>query len=214
MRTRSEKLVSLEAFCDLETGRWREGAWAREEERRQKERSLRTLRRQMKECHRCPGLNVPGVTDAVVPWGDCTSPILLVGQSAHLDGIRTDVPFIMGSGLFVDAALRIVGLSRCQVMWTNCVLCHPEKNRPSTSSEKRNCLPFLRQAIEVVKPELLVGLGNDAKESIQTIQEAVGEKLAPRTFFCKHPAALMRGASPDEVVNWIVKLAEQMEKVL
>lgn len=212
--TRSEILLRLAERMCLESGLWMPGAWMREEERRVKERKLRSIRCDMRECHKCEGMNRAGVTDVVCPWGDPTSPICFVGQSAHWDGIKTDVPFIMGSGLYVDAALWCVGLTRVQAYWCNAVACHPEKNRPSTSKEKAACLPYLQRTLEAVQPELVVALGNDAKESVVAIEESTGEHVAPRRFFCRHPAALMRGASPDECVNWVAKLAEQLSKVL
>jgi len=212
MKTRAELLVRLESVCNLETGGWLVGVWCREEERKVKERALRVQRRQMRECHKCMGMNCRGVTDCVPPWGDSTSPIMLVGQSAHLDGIRTDVPFILGSGLFIDAALGLLSRTRCEVFFANSLACHPERNRPTKPQERLNCREWLRRTIEIVRPKLLVGLGNDAKESVQEIQAESEQVVADRVFYCRHPAALMRSASPDEIVNWIIKLADVMQR--
>jgi len=207
-------LVKLSEFCDLETGRWLPDAWTIEEERRNRERELKFLRQEIRSCRSCPGMNEPGVTEAVCGWGDCCSQVMIVGQSAHRDGMMTDVPFILGSGLYVDAALRTIGRSRVELFWTNAVHCHPERNRPSTTGEKGNCQHYLGDEIALVQPTLLVAMGNDAKEAVRSIEQETGERAAPRVFYCKHPAALMRGASPDEVVGWVIKLAAQLAKVL
>ena len=206
-------LMRLSEFCDLETGRWIDGTWTIEEERRNRERELKFLRQEIKSCRSCPGMNEPGVTEAVCGWGDCCSQVMIVGQSAHRDGMMTDVPFILGSGLYVDAALRTIGRSRVELFWTNAVHCHPERNRPSTTGEKHNCMHYLADEIALVQPTLLVAMGNDAKEAIRSIEQETEKRVASRVFYCKHPAALMRGASPDEVVGWVIKLAAQLAKV-
>jgi len=214
MTGKKDILVRLSEYCDLETGKWLDGVWAIEEDRRNRERELKFLRAEIRSCRSCSGLNEPGITEAVCGWGDCCSKVMIVGQSAHRDGMMTDVPFILGSGLYVDAALRAIGRSRVELFWTNAVHCHPERNRPSTSAEKHNCRHYLGDEIALVRPQLLVAMGNDAKEAVRSIEQTIGERAAPRVFYCKHPAALMRGASPDEVVGWIVKLAAQLSKVL
>ena len=167
--SKKEKLCDLQDMMCLETGEWRDGQWGREQTRCYREVCMKRLRAAERACTACEGLNVSGITECCPGWGSTMSRVMFVGQSAHRLAMRCDVPFILESGLYVDAALALSGMRREDCFWTNVVHCHPEKNRASTEQEKENCKTWLKMEVEIVRPKLVVALGRDAKEALDVV---------------------------------------------
>jgi len=204
MQSRKDKLVALSQFVDLETGEVDEDAFLYENTLYKKAILKKVLDRNIRQCGLCEGLNIKRLSEGCPGWGDLNARVFIIGQSLHKPGIISDLPFILGSGYSLDAALRLSGLSRKDVFITNVVHCHPPGNRSSTSDEREACLLFLEREIQIVKPKLVVALGNDAKW-------AVG-KLKVKALCLKHPASFMYGA-PEDRVGWILRLSKEIDKV-
>ena len=214
MKTRAEKLVALREFADLQTGKLNESAFVYENLLYEKAIAARSLNRRIAKCSLCEGLNIRRFTDSTAGWGDLNAKVLFVGQSLHKPGIISGLPFILGSGYLLDAALRLSELLRKDVFITNAVHCHPSGNRASDELEKRNCSGYLLTEINIVKPELVVALGNDAQWAMQHLFSAALQDKS--TFFrllcVKHPASFMYSA-PERRIEWILKLSKEIDKV-
>ena len=210
MRTRAEKLVALRDFANLQTGELNTSAFIYENSLFEKAVKLRSLNRKIDKCGLCGDLNIRRFTDSAPAWGDPTAKVLFVGQSLHKPGIISGLPFILGSGYLLDAALRLSGLLRKDVFITNAVHCHPPGNRASTEEEKTNCLAFLKAELEIVKPKLIVALGNDAQQSMSALQ--IKSTKECRLLCVKHPASFAYSA-PERGIDWILKLSTTIDKV-
>jgi DNA polymerase len=219
LETRRDKLVKLQELMDLEDGTLYTDTFEYENSLYEKAIKLKSLAARIGRCKLCPGLNVKRFTESAPGWGNPCSPILFVGQSLHEPGVCSGLPFIKGCGYCIDAALRLSGLLRKDVFLTNVVHCHPEKNRTSTAKEKKNCRKYLIQELQIIKPKLIVAMGNDAKEAITDILRTTFVGDFPKVLVdakilrVKHPAAFMYG-SPEERQDWIVKLSLEMDKCL
>ena len=211
MSKRSEKLTRLSEFVDLETGDFKSDVFDELELLYTKGRRFHKLAQVIRKCHECPGMNVCRVTEACPGWGNLNADVMIVGQSLHEPGMYSQVPFILGSGLLVDAALSLSGINRQDCFWTNAVLCHPERNRASTEEEKRNCLGYLFTILDIVKPKVVVALGKDAKESVDRCVEEIGCEWKYLRYV--HPASLIYSA-PEAKPNWIVKMSLDLDKIL
>lgn len=210
MKTRAEKLVLLRDFIDLQTGKLDESAFTWENTLYKKAVAIRRINRKIAACSLCDDLNIRRFTDSTPGWGDLNAKVLFVGQSLHKPGIISGLPFILGSGYMLDAALRLSGLLRKDVFITNVVHCHPPGNRASDEDEKKNCLCYLQAEINIVQPELIVALGNDAKWAVQALKIKSTKK---RRLLCvKHPAAFSYSA-PERRAEWVVKLSKEIDKV-
>ena len=212
-KTRAQKLIELQKYMNLETGTINEDVFEWENDLSEKGLKKKVLDEKILKCSMCEGLNIKRLSECCCGWGDLNADIFFVGQSLHKAGMQTGIPFIGGSGYMLDAALRLSGLLRKDVFISNVVKCHPPGNRQSTEEEKRNCLPFLSQELLIVKPELVVALGNDAKAAIEDLSLWANEPVAKKTLCMTHPAKFMY-SEPEARVNWIVKLSLQMDKVL
>lgn len=208
--SRADKLVKLSEFMDLEHGVLDESRFQEEATLLDKGTQFKVLAAKIKRCKKCPGLNVKRLTECVPGWGNLNAQVMFVGQSLHMPGMVSAVPFVGGSGLLIIAALRLSGLNRQDCFWTNVLHGHPENNRTSTEKEKKNCLPFLKKELEIVRPKLVVAMGNDAKEGIDEMR--VLDKW--KVLKLKHPAAILRNGVPEQVSDWIVKLSIEIDRTI
>jgi len=213
MTSRKDKLVALKQFADLETGKIYIDQFDYERTLYEKAIKMKSLAAKIKKCKKCPGLNVKRFTENCPGWGNLNSLIFFIGQSLHEPGVSSGIPFTLGSGYCIDAALRLSGLLRKDVFMSNVVHCHPERNRASMTEEKKNCFKFLWNEIQIVQPSLVVALGNDAKETVNDLLMSYSYNPPPKVIRIKHPASFAYSA-PEERIDWIVKLSLEMDKCL
>ena len=211
MTTRAEKLVALQTFMNLETGQLDEAAFPLENALYAKSILKKSLDRRIRTCKLCPGLNIKKFTESAAGYGDLNAGIFFIGQSLHSPGVTSGVPFIKGSGYCLDAALHLSGLTRKDVFVSNTIHCHPENNRASELSEKKNCEWYLWQEVFIVQPKLIVALGNDAHWAVGRLPSL--HIANTKVIKVRHPASFAYGA-PEERAGWIIKLSLALDKVL
>ena len=110
------------------------------------------------DCRLC-GL-CEGRTNMVLPDGDPSSGVILVGEAPGENEDLQGRPFVGRSGKILDGMLSDAGLSRSQLLITNTVKCRPPGNRDPTKEEMAACRPFLDS--ELSDARLVVGLGKSA----------------------------------------------------
>ena len=134
----------------------------------------------------------------VVPGnGSHNSKIMFIGEAPGSIENETGLPFSGKSGTLLDNLLQQIGLVRQDVFITNLVKCRPPMNRNPSAKEIKSCLNFLLSQITILKPTLIVTLGNVPlsallpKESISKshgkLKHWKGVDLLP--FY--HPAAAL-----------------------
>ena len=101
--------------------------------------------------------------------------VMFIGEAPGRKGAdRTRVPFSGDqSGENFDRFLASIGLSRQRIFITSAALCNPQSesgaNRKPTQKELTNCSDFLRRAIDIVDPSVIVTLGSVALEALKRI---------------------------------------------
>ena len=152
------------------------------------------------ECTRCP--LAAGRTHIVNSEGSRQARLMFVGEAPGADEDASARPFVGRAGQLLNKIIEAIGLRREDVMIGNVNRCRPPQNRTPTLEEAKTCKPFLLREIAVVRPEVIVVLGNtamknllDTKEGITKLrgkfQDYKGIKVMP-TF---HPAYLLRDPS-------------------
>ena len=212
MKTRKDKLVILENFLDLETGKIDESAFDWENQLYDKAVQMKALNNKIRKCTLCPGMNIKRYTECCPGWGNLNSPVFFIGQSLHTPGILSDIPFILGCGYVLDASLRLSGLLRKDVFISNTVHGHPPGNRASTDEEKNNCVGYLANEVQIVKPQLVVAHENDAKDTLNYLLTHSPLLVKVKVLRIKHPASFMY-ASSELRIDWIIKLSLEIDKV-
>ena len=126
-------------------------------------------------CTRCPAMC--GRTAVLSELnGSPKARVMFIGEAPGRKGAdRTRVPFSGDqSGANFDRFLSSIGLTRKEIFITSAALCNPRSetgaNRKPTRKELENCSGFLRRAIEVVDPRVIVTLGSVALEALKRIQ--------------------------------------------
>lgn len=130
--------------------------------------------------------------------------------------MASQIPFTGGSGRILDNALDQAGLDKSDIFVTNVVHCHPPNNRPSHPHEIENCRRHLRGELAIVRPRLLLGLGKDARASLEAEQPnarvhqwpfrppgKAHSAQEPDLLFAPHPSWIVRQPRParEEYVN-------------
>lgn len=111
-------------------------------------------------------------------------------------------PFVGKAGKLMNQAFIGLGIKREEIYIANIVKCRPPKNRTPLKEEANACLDYLRNQVMLVKPQIIVLMGNTALKNILGDEygitasrgkwiEKKGIKYMP-TF---HPAALLRDDS-------------------
>ena len=168
---------------------------------------LAAVEREAIGCTRC-GL-AAGRTQVVFGSGDATAGLMFIGEGPGAEEDRQGIPFVGRSGQLLDRLIREeVGLDRSQVRVTNTVLCRPPGNRDPEEAELAACWPWLESQLDLIKPVVVVTLGNfAAKRLLQTSvgvtklrgheYEWHGAVLVP-TF---HPSFILRNGGGDYLVQ-------------
>ena len=173
-----------------------------EGDRRQRKASLDD---EIRACRRCEGMNVEGVTQAAPGWGSLDSPVAIVGQSLCEQCMKPQEPFYEGSGSLLNTSIKHARCKKADTFITNAVHCHPPANRKSHNHEIVNCSSYLYRELEIVRPRLVIGLGDDAERVLSffyptarkvpwpfSAPRNIRSKTVPCLHFAKHPSWVKR----------------------
>jgi uracil-DNA glycosylase len=174
--------------------------------------TLEAIRDDIGECTRCKLHE--GRTHIVFGEGNPKAPLMFVGEGPGADEDATGRPFVGAAGKLLDRIIEAIGLKREDVYIANVVKCRPPGNRKPEKDESSTCQQFLFRQIDVIRPKIIVALGNTPVESLLGLKVGItkargefydyhGIKLMP-TF---HPAYLLRDPTKKREV-W-----EDMKKV-
>ena len=164
-------------------------------------KSLKELKSYIENYDKCELKNTSRST--VFCDGNSKSKIMLIGEAP---GNQEDIegkPFVGKSGKLLDKILEFININRKNCYIINIIPWKPPGNRNPTTKEIRQCLPFVKKHIELVKPDILVLVGSiSAKSILDTdlgITKLRGEwhtykdkKLEIPSLPILHPAYLLR----------------------
>ncbi len=168
--------------------------------------SLEELRAAIGDCQRCKLCS--GRTHIVFGIGNPRAKLMFVGEGPGRDEDLQGEPFVGRAGqLLTDIITKGIGIKREDVYICNVVKCRPPENRNPEPDEVAACEPFLKKQIELVRPEIIVGLGKFAVQTLLKSNAPIsklrgkwhsycGIKLMP-TF---HPAYLLRNPADKKLV--------------
>ncbi len=139
--------------------------------------------------------------------GSLDAEIFFCGEAPGADEEIQGEPFVGAAGQLLTKIIQAMGLGREQVYIGNIMNWRPEidfGNRPPTEEEMAFCLPYLKAQLAIVKPKVIVALGNtavtgllgpDPKRSMGKIRgqwfDFMGTPLMP-TY---HPSYLLHNQS-------------------
>lgn len=114
--------------------------------------------------------------------GDVSAGLVLVGEAPGEQETLQGRPFVGKAGQNLDGFLRTLGVRREDIYITNVVKFRPVRehprtgslsNRPPTREEIDLCFSFLLGELGIVKPRVVVTLGNVALKAVSDDRKAV-----------------------------------------
>lgn len=117
-----------------------------------------------KNCTKCKLCN--NRHNVVIGTGNKNAKIMFIGEGPGADEDMQGIPFVGRAGKLMDKAFEGIGIDRNDVYIANIVKCRPPNNRNPENDEAQSCKEYLESQINLVKPEIIVLLGNVALKNI------------------------------------------------
>ena len=173
-------------------------------------------------------------SEEIVVFGDgnLDAKIVLIGEAPGSKEIKLRKPFVGQAGKNLNEFLNTVELNREDIYITNVVKIRPYRinkktnrkvNRPPNKKEIEKYSKFLFQELEIIKPELIVTLGNVPLKTLTNqndmkVGEVHGNLLSTNEniiFPLYHPAAVIYNRSLKDVyLEDLIKLKEYIKNNL
>lgn len=125
-----------------------------------------------------------GAKHGVPGEGPANAKVMLIGQNPGATEDETGRPFIGRTGRFLNAVLAENSIKREELFITSIVKHTSPKNRKPLPDEVAACLPYLTAQISVIKPKIIMLLGETAKATPRIEDITYMETV--------HPSAAMR----------------------
>jgi DNA polymerase len=142
-------------------------------------------------------------TQVVFGVGRSDADLMFVGEGP---GEQEDIkgePFVGRAGQLLTQLIEGISLTRDDVYIANVVKCRPPGNRDPQPDEIDTCAPWLDRQIELIRPRVIVTLGNFATKLLLQTKEGI-TKLRGREFgFSRagHDAVLIPTFHPSAVLR-------------
>lgn len=154
----------------------------------------------VKNCTRC-GLHTTR-TQTVFGTGNRRARVMFIGEAPGAEEDKQGKPFVGRAGQLLTQMLKAVGFSRDDVFIANILKCRPPNNRDPQTDEVEKCTPYLKEQIELIKPDVLIALGRIASHFLLNTTTSLS-KLRGQVFkfnhtpllVTYHPAYLLRTPS-------------------
>ncbi|MDF1501497.1 uracil-DNA glycosylase [Roseisolibacter sp. H3M3-2] len=160
-------------------------------------RDLDEIARTVLGCTRCPLYKT--ATHGVPGEGNPDADFVVVGEAPGADEDASGRPFVGASGQLLTKILAAIKLAREDVFICNVVKHRPPGNRNPTPDEVEACSPYLVRQLELVRPKVILTVGNFAAQTLLGTKLGIG-KLRGQVHLYRgvpliatyHPAALLR----------------------
>ena len=161
--------------------------------------TLVELEREALTCARCPLAG--GRTQVVFGVGDPDADLMFVGEGPGREEDLKGEPFVGRSGQLRDRLMQEeIDITRSQAYIANVVKCRPPANRDPKPEEIEACRPYLESQVELIKPTVVITLGNFASRLLLATADGI-TKLRGRSYPFHggwlvptfHPSAALRG---------------------
>jgi uracil-DNA glycosylase family 4 len=142
-----------------------------------------------------------GRTTVVFGMGNPEAELMFVGEGPGAEEDRQGLPFVGRSGQLLDRLMQQeMGITRESCYIANIVLCRPPGNRDPLPDEIEACKPFLDFKLDIIRPQVVVTLGNFATRQLLRTTEGIS-RLRGRAYPFRdgqlvptfHPSAALRG---------------------
>lgn len=160
----------------------------------------------------------------VLGEGNLNSKVMFVGEAPGSKEAITGKPFVGPAGIILTKLLLEIGIHRQDIFITSTIHDRPPNNRKPTKEEIQIYFPILESLIELIKPKIIVAMGNTPFETLlaklnlqiehqpmsqirgRILNTATGIKLIP----IYHPAYLLYQAHKREEMQEDLKIVSDL----
>lgn len=175
---------------------------------------LNQLQYTIHKCNRCQLRNT--CQTPVFGDGNSQARVFVIGEAPGKAETESKVPFVGQAGQYLKEIISSV-IPSTTTFFTNILKCRPEMNRNPYPEEIDACRSYLEQQIDLVSPEIIVGLGSTAGHWLLgnklPVSQLTGVWFKYKSIpvrILHHPALLLRNPSlePDYIRDWESVAAE------
>jgi len=182
----------------------------------EKEKLLLEVMREVENCQRCHLYKKR--KKVVFGNGNFDSKLMIIGEAPGKEEDERGIPFVGRAGKLLRKVLKEAGLKEFYI--TNVVKCRPPDNRTPLKKEVESCLPFLERQIAILKPKIILVLGNTALKSVTgenyklaNVRGKILEISQKQILPSFHPSFAMRNKKAKKnLVEDIKKLGNYLKK--
>jgi len=129
-----------------------------------KKEEMKSLHNLVLNCKKCILHNTSN--KPIFGEGSLDAKIMFIGEAPGYYEEIQGRPFVGKAGKILDELLNSIELKRIDVFITNIILCRPPKNRSPLKKEIEMCKKYLDMQIDIIKPRIIVSMGNFATSYI------------------------------------------------
>jgi uracil-DNA glycosylase len=142
-------------------------------------------------------------TQVVFGVGRPDADLMFVGEGPGEQEDLKGEPFVGRGGQLLTQLIEGIGLTRADVYIANVVKCRPPGNRDPQPDEIAACAPWLDRQLELIRPRVIVTLGNFATKLLLDTKVGITKLRGQEFPFSRagteavliptlHPAAVLR----------------------
>jgi uracil-DNA glycosylase len=142
-------------------------------------------------------------TQVVFGVGRSDADLMFVGEGPGEQEDLKGEPFVGRAGQLLTQLIEGIGLTRDDVYIANVVKCRPPGNRDPQPDEIEACAPWLDRQLELIRPRVIVTLGNFATKLLLHTKDGITKLRGNEFGFSRaghealliptyHPSAVMR----------------------
>jgi DNA polymerase len=142
-------------------------------------------------------------TQVVFGVGRADAALMFVGEGPGEQEDLQGEPFVGRAGKLLTQLIEGIGMTRADVYIANVVKCRPPGNRDPQPDEIEACAPWLDRQLELIRPRVIVTLGNFATKLLLQTKDGI-TKIRGREFaFSRagHEAVLIPTLHPSAVLR-------------
>lgn len=137
---------------------------------------MEEIEKEIRNCRKCRLWK--SRKNVVIGDGRPDADIMLIGEAPGKTEDEMALPFVGKAGQLLNEVLKENGIDRKEVYITNVVKCRPPFNRNPFKDEIEKCFPYLRRQIDIIKPKIIITLGNFATKSILNLYGFKAESIS------------------------------------
>lgn len=180
--------------------------------------SLYELERLLGDCTRCKLHQ--GRTNIVFGEGNPGAKLIFIGEGPGRDEDLAGQPFVGEAGRLLTRIIEGgMKMKREDVYICNIVKCRPPNNRAPESDEVDACIPFLKEQIRIISPEVICALGRTAAQELLERPFKITEERGKWQSFMYipvmptyHPAYILRNRPREKELKG--QVWEDIQKIM